>query len=246
MPSFTFEPIGHIHSCFKEKFGIPRQPGLVREATAILEMAPEYGKIEAFRGLTNFSHIWLLFVFHGTLGQGWKPTVRPPRLGGNVRVGVFASRSPFRPNAIGQSVLELIEVQSVKGRIQLLLGGIDLLDGTPVLDIKPYLPYVDAISEAENGYAPSRPEIRWPVYFTSESEQSCRQAELDLHPGLKALIADLLSLDPRPRYRDNKKPQNYGMRLWDLNIKFRFRDGKIEVTSIRTIPDENRRISNKG
>lgn len=236
MPSYTFEPIGYIHSCFMEKFGVPRQPGLVREATALLKMEAEFSQIEAFRGLADFSHIWVLFVFHDVLRQGWRPTVRPPRLGGNSRVGVFASRSGFRPNAIGQSVVELVDIQSVKGRVQLVLGGVDLLNGTPVLDIKPYLPYSDAISDAGAGYAPSRPETGWPVDFSSEAEERCRQAESDRYPQLRALITNLLSLDPRPGYRGANSSLCYGMRLWDLNVRFRFHDGKIEVMSIQTIP----------
>jgi tRNA (adenine37-N6)-methyltransferase len=236
MPSFTFEPIGHICSCFKQKFGIPRQPGLVREATAVLKMTSEFSQMEAFRRLAEFSHIWVLFVFHGALRRGWNPTVRPPRLGGNTRVGVFASRSGFRPNAIGQSAVELVDIQAVKGRIQLLLGGVDLLDGTPVLDIKPYLPYSDVIPDATAGYAPSQPATRWPVYFSSKAEQSCRQAELDRYPKLRALITHLLALDPRPRYRDAQMPENYAMQLWDLDVKFRFHGSRIEVTSVQTIP----------
>jgi tRNA-Thr(GGU) m(6)t(6)A37 methyltransferase TsaA len=243
MSSYTFKPIGYIHSCFKQKFGIPRQPGLVREATAILKMAPEFSQMEAFRRLSEFSHIWVLFVFHGTLGQGWRPSVRPPRLGGNTRVGVFASRSGFRPNAIGQSAVELVDIQRVKGRVQLLLGGVDLLDGTPVLDIKPYLPYADALPDATAGYAPGRPETRWPVCFSDQAERYCRQAASDRYPQLGALITRLLSLDPRPRYRDAQTPRDYAMRLWDLDVKFRYHDGRIEVSSIQ--PAKNHRISNK-
>ena len=235
MPSFTFEPIGTIRSCFKEKFGIPRQPGLVKQAKATLDMAPAFGRMEAFRQLEDFSHIWILFVFHHSLHQGWKPTVRPPRLGGNTRVGVFASRSGFRPNAIGQSAVELLAIQSVKGRVQLLLGGVDLLDGTPVIDIKPYLPYSDAIVHAKSGYAPRQPAERWPVAFNEDAERRCLQAEKRQYPGLKNLITDLLSLDPRPGYRENASMRSYGMRLWDLDIQFRFHDDTIEVTSIQTI-----------
>ncbi len=235
MSTYTFESIGVIRSCFKEKFGIPRQPGLVSEAKATLEVAPAFGQIEAFRRLEDFSHIWILFVFHNSLHQGWKPTVRPPRLGGNARVGVFASRSGFRPNAIGQSVVELLAVQSVKDRVQLVLGGVDLLDGTPVLDIKPYLPYSDAIADAKSGYAPQQPDERWPVVFTEKAELSCRKAEEHQYPALKDLITKLLSLDPRPGYRDQSSSRSYGMRLWDLNIRFRFHEETIEVTAIQPI-----------
>ena len=235
MDTYSFKPIGYIRSCFKEKFGIPRQPGLVTEAKATLAMTPELSQIEAFRHLEDFSHIWVLFVFHHTMHQDWKPTVRPPRLGGNTRVGVFATRSGFRPNAIGQSVVELLAVQSEKNRVELVLGGVDLLDGTPVLDIKPYLPYSDMIPDAKSGYAPQRPENRWPVMFTAEAEQFFRKAHEHPYPELRPLITKLLSLDPRPGYRDRESSRSYGMRLWDLNIKFRFRGKTIEVTAIQPI-----------
>lgn len=235
MPSYTFEPIGYIHSCFKEKFGIPRQPGLVRGAKASLEITPCLSQIEAFRRLEDFSHIWVLFVFHQSLNQGWRPTVRPPRLGGNDRVGVFASRSGFRPNAIGQSVVELLGIQSVNGQVNLLLGGVDLLNGTPVLDIKPYLPYSDAISDAKAGYALQQPAARWPVIFSTKADQQYRQLEKrkDRYRDLGNLISDLLALDPRPGYQDAATPRQYGMRLWDLDVRFKFHDKAIEVISIQ-------------
>lgn len=237
MSSFTFEPIGYIHSCFKEKFGIPRQPGLVQSARGTLEITPTVSQMEAFRRLEDFSHIWLLFVFHQSMNQGWKPTVRPPRLGGNDRVGVFASRSGFRPNAIGQSVAELMDIQQVNGRVHLLLAGVDLLDGTPVLDIKPYLPYSDAISSARAGYAPQHPIPRWPVVFGDEANQQCRYFEAikDRYPRLRELISDLLGLDPRPAYHDGTRPRPYGVRLWDLDVRFRFHEKEVEVVSIRKI-----------
>lgn len=246
MSTYTFEPIGVIRSCFKEKFGIPRQPGLVSEAMATLEITPAFCRMEAFRRLEDFSHIWILFVFHRTIHQGWKPTVRPPRLGGNARVGVFASRSGFRPNAIGQSAVELLAVESVKDRIRLVIGGVDLLDGTPVLDIKPYLPYTDAIPGAISGYAPQQPEERWPVVFAEEAERSCRKAQEHQYPELRNLISKLLSLDPRPGYRDRASPRSYGMRLWDLNITFRFLEKTIEVTAIQPIAKGDAEVTAKG
>lgn len=236
MSTYTFEPIGVIRSCFKEKFGIPRQPGLVREARATLEVAPAFSQREAFRQLETFSHVWILFVFHQTVRQGWKPTVRPPRLGGNTRVGVFASRSGFRPNAIGQSAVELLDVDSTKDRVQLVLGGVDLLDGTPVLDIKPYIPYSDAIADAGGGYAPHPPPQRRPVVFTEEAEQFLCNTQERPYPELRTLVTQLLSLDPRPGYRDRQSSRSYGMRLWDLNIIFRFDDSTIVVTAIQPVP----------
>jgi tRNA (adenine37-N6)-methyltransferase len=232
MPHYNFEPVGSINSCFKEKFGIPRQPGIVSKATAILEIEPQFSQSEAFRHLETFSHIWIIFVFHQSLGHRWKTTVRPPRLGGNQRVGVFASRSGFRPNAIGQSAVKLISVDKRKNKIKLLLGGVDFLHGTPVLDIKPYLPYSDAISKATSGYAHHPPKPHWPVIFSQEAINNCKQLEQSRYPGLEELITDLLALDPRPGYRKEATSHTYGMRLWDLNIIFRFDTDKIVVDAI--------------
>jgi tRNA (adenine37-N6)-methyltransferase len=234
MRSYAFDPIGCIRSCFKEKFGIPRQPGLVPEARAILEIRPPYLQSEAFRGLAEFSHIWIIFVFHHGDHERWNPTVRPPRLGGNRRMGVFATRSGFRPNPIGQSVVSLTRIEAAKGRLALHLGGVDLLDGTPVLDIKPYLPYADCISNARAGYAHQPPKAEWGVQFSPGAAQSCRIFE-NRHPGLQALIARLLAYDPRPGYRPSQTNQAFGMRLWDLNIRFRFEADFILVEAIEEL-----------
>lgn len=237
MPGYTFEPIGYIRSCFKEKFGIPRQPGLVQSAGGVIEMQPFCSQPEAFRHLESFSHIWILFVFHQSLDRLWKPTVRPPRLGGNQRVGVFASRSGFRPNAIGQSAVELISLNCVQGNMELHIGGVDLLDGTPVLDIKPYIPYSDALPAARAGYAPNPPQARWKVRFSEEAAQCCKYLGHVHRRDLKKLIVDLLAIDPRPGYRNAPQDHKYGMRLWDLNIRFRFTTDHIVVESIESIED---------
>ena len=205
MTAFTFEPIGRVHSCFKEKFGIPRQPGLVPEAQARLEIFPPFDREEAFRGLKAFSHIWILFAFHQCRAMNRQTTVRPPRLGGNQRIGVFASRSGFRPNPIGQSVVELTGILKEKNRFDLLVKGIDLLDGTPVLDIKPYLPYADIVSHAKGGYAVERPNEAYTVDFSADAGTQTHRLEQERHPGLKRLITRLLSLDPRPAYRSAGK-----------------------------------------
>lgn len=232
MTTFTFKPIGTIHSCFPEKFGIPRQPGLVPDATAVLEIHRPYQNHEAFRNLELFSHIWILFVFHRCLRTEWKATVRPPRLGGNRRVGVFASRSGFRPNPIGQSAVELVSIEKSPGRISLRLKAVDLLDGTPVLDVKPYLPYADSLPQARNGFAPGPPPKIMAVRFSDEAAQTCRLLEAQSYPRLERLIADLLALDPRPGYAPGSGKRSFGMRLWDLNIRFEIHDNHIEVTSI--------------
>jgi tRNA-Thr(GGU) m(6)t(6)A37 methyltransferase TsaA len=229
--TFTFEPIGHIRSCFSEKFGIPRQPGLVSDARAVVEIDPAFQRIEAFQALEGFSHIWILFVFH-QCGGAWKTKVRPPRLGGNRRVGVFASRSGFRPNPIGQSVVELVSIAAGSGSLQLHIKDVDLLDGTPVLDIKPYLPYADCRTQATAGYAADTPLATKQVVFSTAAAQACRQLECDSRPNLRSLITRLLSLDPRPGYADASGKRDYGMRLWDLDVKFSIDGNQFVVNDV--------------
>lgn len=232
---YDFHPIGILRSCFPEKFGIPRQPGLVKEAHATLELLPPYDRIEALEGLEVFSHLWLIFVFHASFKQSWKPTVRPPRLGGNKRVGVFASRSMFRPNPIGLSVVELERVDTAARPPCLYLKGVDLLDGTPVLDIKPYLPYVDAIPTAQGGYAASLPEPRLQVSFTSQAATQCNRYE-KTYPHLKSLITQLLELDPRPAYYDSEQTRTeFGMRLLDFEIKWHVDGQQVSVMAIEMV-----------
>ncbi|MBT8042092.1 MAG: tRNA (N6-threonylcarbamoyladenosine(37)-N6)-methyltransferase TrmO, partial [Pontiella sp.] len=194
---FTFKPIGFIRSCYGEKFGIPRQPGLVRSATATLTLQPPYNVAEALRGLEDFSHAWIIFVFHQSTSEEWKATVRPPRLGGNERVGVFASRSNFRPNPIGLSVVELLSIEGTMIR----LGGGDFLDGTPVLDIKPYIPYSDSRPDAKGAFAHSAPSPLNTVTFAPHVESRMLELETAERPNLKQLIADMLSFNPRPAYQ---------------------------------------------
>ncbi|KJS33180.1 MAG: hypothetical protein VR64_02870 [Desulfatitalea sp. BRH_c12] len=232
MTSFAFETIGRIHSCFTEKFGIPRQPNLVPEACAVLELLPGFQHSDAFRELEGFSHIWLIFVFHQCHGRGWKTTVRPPRLGGNRRVGVFASRSGFRPNPIGQSVVRLVSLENRKEGSRLHLSGIDLLDGTPVLDIKPYLPYADSLPDARAGYAVAAPAPKFQVVFSELAAQACRSLDARRYPDLPNLIRGVLAQDPRPSYRPPDDRKSFGMRLWDLNVRFRIEDHQVVVTAI--------------
>ena len=229
---FAFQPIGIIHSCFPEKFGIPRQPGLVKEARATLELLPPYDRSEALEGLEAFSHLWLIFVFHASLKEAWKATVRPPRLGGNKRVGVFASRSMFRPNPIGLSVVEVERIDTSARPPCLYLKGVDLLDGTPVLDIKPYLPYVDAISSAHGGYAATSPELRLQVNFTSAAVAQCA-SYAESYPQLEALITQVLALDPRPAYYgDDQGRTEFGMRLLEFEVKWRVEGEQVNVLAI--------------
>jgi tRNA-Thr(GGU) m(6)t(6)A37 methyltransferase TsaA len=229
---FSFEPVGVIYSCFKEKFGIPRQPGLAPDARAVLELLPPYNRAEAVRGLEGFSHVWLSFVFHACLGEPWKPTVRPPRLGGNRRLGVFATRSTHRPNPIGLSAVELEKIEAVPGRVLLHLKGVDLLDGTPVLDIKPYLPYSDNIAGASGGFAPEMPAVSFEVSFGSAA-LDLFAAESESTPGLAALIRQILAQDPRPAYygKGNGKLV-FGMRLFDFDVKWEVDGDAVRVTDI--------------
>jgi tRNA-Thr(GGU) m(6)t(6)A37 methyltransferase TsaA len=230
--AFVFNPIGIIHSCFNEKFGIPRQPGLVPAARGVLEILPPFDRDEAVKGLEAFSHLWLIFVFHGIPGGKWQPTVRPPRLGGNRRTGVFATRSGFRPNPIGMSVVSLEKINRHNGRLQLRLSGIDLLDQTPVLDIKPYLPYADSIPQATGGFAPHPPQPSLAVEFTDQSRQDCAELE-KTYAGLSDLIVQVLGSDPRPAYMGKgSKKTEFGVRLHDLNVRWSVRQGSIIVHEI--------------
>lgn len=227
---FPLTPIGVIHSCFREKFGIPRQPGLVPAARATLELLPPYNRPEAVRGLEDFSHLWLIFVFHGIPAGRWQPTVRPPRLGGNQRLGVWATRSPFRPNPIGLSVVRLERVAISHGQVFLHLAGVDLLDGTPVLDIKPYVPYADGIPDATSGFAPSAPEAALAVEFSPAAAAFCAAWPSG---DLRELITQTLRQDPRPAYERELTPQRrYGMKLYDFDLHWEMRGDTALVIEI--------------
>ncbi len=215
------EPIGFITSCYKEKFGIPRQPGLVPLAEARLRLTGVYNQQQMVAGLEVFSHVWLLFGFHATASHGWKATVRPPRLGGNKRVGVFASRSMYRPNGLGLSVCRLESVDIKSRYISLHLSGVDLLDTTPVFDIKPYLPYVDSITEAYGAYAAERPVELQTVIFSEQAEQQCLQVEKKTGRKVRLLIEQILQQDPRPAFHPGKQSyREYGMKLYEMNIRW--------------------------
>jgi tRNA-Thr(GGU) m(6)t(6)A37 methyltransferase TsaA len=223
----SFQTIGYIASAFREKFAIPRQPGLCPSAEAQLRLLPPFDHPDTVRELDQFSHLWLLFVFHAISG-GWHPTVRPPKLGGNTRVGVFASRSTHRPNPVGLSVVRLLGIDTANG-VTLHLAGADLLDGTPVIDIKPYLPYADALPDARNGYADTG-STPLAVHFSAAAEQAL-QTEMPRHPALRQLITEVLAQDPRPGYADDPQ-REYGMALYALNIRWRCAAGVATVTHI--------------
>ena len=218
-------PIAHIRGDFPEKFGIPRQSGLVEELTATIVFAPAYRDPSALRGLEGFSHLWLIWEFSQTRQRRWSPTVRPPRLGGNKRLGVFATRSPFRPNPLGLSCVRLLEVgQDDESGPVLLVAGADLMDGTPIYDIKPYLPYADCKPEALGGFA-ARPK-------GADLAVECPVAVLAAVPDDKrtALLA-VLAQDPRPQYQ-NDPDRVYGMTFAGLEVKFRVAGDRLTVTEI--------------
>jgi len=233
--TFCFDPIGFIRSPYGDKFGIPRQPGLVTAAEARLELLPPYARAECFKGLEGFSHLWLLFVFHDDcLEAGWKPTVRPPRLGGRTSVGVFASRAPYRPNPIGLSAVEHRGLVRERETLALRLLGVDLLDGTPVLDVKPYVPYADALPEARQGFALGPQPPAWPIRFSAQAERDLSEADPDGRRQLRQLIEQVLAQDPRPGYLERyPERRSFGVRLFDRDVRWRIAQDGVEVESIR-------------
>lgn len=218
-------PIAYIKSDFPEKFGIPRQSGLVEELTATVVFQPPYRVPDALRGLEGFSHLWLIWEFSQARRESWSPTVRPPRLGGNKRLGVFATRSPFRPNPLGLSCVRLLEVRQDREQgTVLVVSGADLLDGTPIYDIKPYLPYADCKPEAMGGFA-ARPK-------GADLAVDCSPALLDRVPEDKrAALLAVLAQDPRPQYQDDPE-RVYGMAFAGLEVKFRVAGERLTVTEI--------------
>lgn len=217
--------IAHIHSDFCEKFGIPRQSGLVEELEAMIVFEPEYRSVDALRGLEGFSYIWLLWQFSQSVREGWSPTVRPPRLGGNERMGVFATRSPFRPNEIGLSSVKLLRIENhAEFGPVLLVAGADLLDGTPIFDIKPYLPYVDSHPEAEGGFAEQYRNYHLEVEFPKELMQKVAE-------GKREALLGVLAEDPRPAYQQDEK-RIYGLNFAGYEVRFRVQGNVLRVCEV--------------
>jgi len=232
MSTFQFAQIGVIRSPYKEKFAVPRQPGLVKSGGGEFHLIAPYNQADAVRGLEAFSHLWLLFIFHQTMEGGWRPTVRPPRLGGNARMGVFATRSTFRPNPIGMSLVELKGIRCQGEQVILDLGSLDLVDGTPVVDIKPYLPFAEALPEAKASYAQQAPQATMPVSFTPELAERLPQLE-KRYPHLRQFIVEVLAQDPRPAYRQQEEAgKEYAVWLLDFNVRWRVTDAGFEVFAL--------------
>ena len=228
MDGITLRRIAVIHTEFKEKFGIPRQSGRAPSAQGRIVFEPEYRVPEALREIEGFSHLWLIFDFSEAHRDRWSPTVRPPRLGGNRRVGVFASRSPFRPNPIGLSCVKLERLeQTLSEGTVLIVSGCDLLDGTPIYDIKPYLPSADSRPDAVGGYADGFTGYRLEVVFP---EELLGQIPPRKRPALLEALAD----DPRPSYQ-NDPEREYSMRYADYDISFTVSGGTLTVTRVRRV-----------
>ena len=228
MEQLTMHIIANIHSDFPTKFGIPRQSGLVEELTAKIVFTPDYRAPEAVRGLEDFSHIWLIWQFSKAVREHWSPTVRPPRLGGNTRMGVFATRSPFRPNAIGLSCVRLLKVEpnTPEGPV-LTVAGADLKDGTPILDIKPYIPYADCQMEATGGFTDTAGEFLLKVEFPPELLSMVPEDRRE------ALIG-VLRHDPRPSYQ--RKPERvYGMEFAGVNVRFKVAEDTLLVVDCEKV-----------
>ena len=226
MQKIEFRVIAHIENDYKEKFGIPRQSGLVESLVSKIVFEPEYRNPDAFRGIDGYSHLWLLWHFsEADRGEEWSPTVRPPRLGGNTRVGVFATRSPFRPNSVGMSSvkLEKFEVDKILGPV-LYVSGADLLDGTPIFDVKPYLAYVDSHPEAKDGFALNQKEgiltVEFPEELLTEVPWEKRQG-----------LIELLSQDPRPQYQ-NDPERVYKMKFGQKEVWFRVEGTTLTVITV--------------
>ena len=221
----TIKPIAHIHCDYKTKFGIPRQSGLVESVTAKIVFLPEYRNPDAFRGIDGYSHLWLLWQFSEAVRDGWSPTVRPPRLGGNKRMGVFATRSPFRPNPIGLSSVKIVsfEPNTPKGPI-IEIAGADLLDGTPIYDIKPYLAYTDSHPEALSGFALTDCAPKFEVQISDELLAKIPEAH-------RQGVIDILAEDPRPGYQDDPS-RSYVLEYANFEVTFQAADNKITVEDI--------------
>jgi tRNA-Thr(GGU) m(6)t(6)A37 methyltransferase TsaA len=217
--------IARIHTDFPTKFGIPRQSGIIASLQATIVFEPEYRNPDAVRGLEDFSHIWLLWQFSEAVRDNWSPTVRPPRLGGNVRKGVFATRSPFRPNPIGLSSvkLEKVEIDPKFGPI-LHVSGADLMDGTPIYDIKPYIAYTDSHPEAVSGFATTPAEFLLEVSFPESLLQKVPESQ-------RKSLTDVLAHDPRPQYQDDPD-RIYGMAFGGMEVKFKVEERLLTVVEV--------------
>lgn len=225
MEQSTFNVIARMHSDFDQKFGIPRQSGLVEELESTIVFEPEFRSPDALRGLEGFSHLWIVWEFSKARREGWSPTVRPPRLGGNQRLGVFATRSPFRPNPIGLSCVRLVGVeQTAEFGPVIRVAGADLLNGTPIYDIKPYLPYADCKPEAVGGFASAPKEATLTVHIPEEFVEKIPAEK-------RRAVIGVLAQDPRPSYQDDPE-RVYGMSFGGMEVKFKVDGENLTVCGV--------------
>lgn len=235
MSNKQLDTIATLHSPFSQKFGLPRQAGMIQAASAFVEMLAPYHLEEAVRGLENFSHLWLTFGFNQHEEDKWRPMVRPPRLGGNQKMGVFASRSPFRPNGLGLSAVALKAVHTTPKGVRLEIACPDILDGSPIYDIKPYLHYADSMSEALSGYAEQKPEIQLEVSYQPHCSELLAKLSRKDYGNLQQLITEVIAFDPRPAYKPELDPKTYTLRLYDLDICFEVAGTHAVVQDIRQL-----------
>lgn len=229
------ELIAIIKSPYKQKFGIPRQSGVIERIHSQLEFENDYGSEDAIAGLDEFSHLWVIFQFHQSLRKEWRPTVKPPRLGGQKKVGVWASRAPFRPNGIGLSLGKIVEIQRRSEGYELtriILSGLDILDNTPVFDIKPYLPYADAVDDALGGFAKEKPVPGFVVEFMQLAEEQAAVKSEQFNVDIKSVLSEILSYEVRPAHQHNTSGKVHRMRLYDFDIKYHYDEAVVIVESL--------------
>ena len=222
MHNYEIKPIAYIKNALNTKFGVPRQSGLANELISEIVFEAEYRVEDALRGLTDFSHIWLIWGFSEARRDDWSPTVRPPRLGGNERVGVFATRSPFRPNSLALSCVKLVSVEGCVIKV----SGADLMNGTPIYDIKPYLPYADCIADAVGGFAPDGGKV---LKLNYEDSMISSMSAQD-----KTALLEILQRDPRPQYHEDAQ-RIYGMSYGNFEVKFRVDKDELYLVSVEKI-----------
>jgi tRNA (adenine37-N6)-methyltransferase len=231
--NFIFDKVAIIHSCYKEKFAIPRQAGLVTEATAQIELLSPYNHPDMVKGLEGFSHLWLSFIFDQHIDKGFNNLVSPPRLNGKEDYGVYATRSPYRPNPIGLSVVELVEIEYTNETILLHIKGADLLDQTPIIDIKPYITYADSIANAKSGFIAKIKDNNFTIIFSTLAEKQIREAK-KATPEIKLFIKQLLAQDPRPHYTKEIKT-NYSSKIYNYDLHWHINGKEIEILSLDTL-----------
>lgn len=227
---YQFDTIGIVHSCYKEKFAIPRQAGLVKHALARIQLLAPYDHPDCIKGLEGFSHLWISFVFHQHVDKGWKNLVNPPRVEGQTKYGVFATRSSFRPNPMGLSVVKLDSISYHEGELNLNISGVDFLDKTPVLDIKPYIEYSDSVPNTRSGFISDIKEPNFHLNFSLIAKEQIHKAK-EKYPHIEQFITELLRLDHRPHYQKKIK-QTFSSRVYEYDLQWHINNKEITVVAL--------------